>query len=252
MSSSAIVAWYQTLLMYLGLIALIGLCPAITCAESAQADPAGPVQVVSAPQSHADSGATAAGPSTVLKIPTTTVLPDPSNAIVQPVPSTTAPLAAASPASPMPMQSSAASTNTAVPAIGAAATKVASQSQVDGVEFLTPAQRRTYQRAASVFTVFCHDWERLLHEREVNNLEHLSWREDGGLEIATYTGYGKLESCECKASKEGLPIGKIRYDEINYSIAGKTIDEARHAIPKQTHEISTLEIFSWDKGKWFY
>jgi hypothetical protein len=124
--------------------------------------------------------------------------------------------------------------------------------QNDGLDLLSPAQRRTYQRASSTFTDFCHDWERLLHERELDNLEHLSWREDGGLETASYTGYSKVESCECKASKEGLPIGKIRYMEINYSIVGKTIQEARHAAPKLIHEINTLEIFSWDKGKWFY
>ncbi|MBV8054035.1 MAG: hypothetical protein JO071_02205 [Deltaproteobacteria bacterium] len=122
----------------------------------------------------------------------------------------------------------------------------------DGLELLSPAQRRTYQRAASMFPGFCHEWERLLHEREVDNLEHLSWREDGGLKTASYTGYGKVESCQCKASREGLPIGIIRYKEINYSIMGKTIQEARHAAPKLIHEIGTLEIFSWDKNKWFY
>jgi len=126
------------------------------------------------------------------------------------------------------------------------------QSQNDGLDLLSPVQRRTYQRAASAFSDFCHDWERMLHEREVNNLEHLSWREDGGLQTASYTGYGKVESCECKASKEGLPIGKIRYMEINYSIVGKTIQEARHAAPKLIHQISTLEIFSWEKDRWFY
>lgn len=126
------------------------------------------------------------------------------------------------------------------------------QTQADNVELLTPAQRRSYQRASSAFASFCHDWERLLHEREVNNLEHLSWQQSGGLEMATYTGYGKVESCECHASKEGLPIGKIRYEEMLYSIAGKTVNQARHAAPKIMHEIGTLEIFSWEKGKWFY
>jgi hypothetical protein len=128
----------------------------------------------------------------------------------------------------------------------------AAQAQADALESLSPAQRRTYLRASSAFSDFCHEWERLLHEREVNNLEHLNWRHDGGLETASYTGYGKVESCECKESKEGLPIGTIRYEEINYAIVGKTIEEARHAPPKPKHEIKTLEIFSWDKGKWFY
>jgi hypothetical protein len=116
----------------------------------------------------------------------------------------------------------------------------------------TPALRRTYERAASLFPTFCQDWERLLHEREVNNLEHLSWREQGGLETATYTGYGKVESCECKASKEGLPIGKISYEEINYLLTGKTMDQAKHSSPKLTGHIETLEIFSWEKNGWFY
>jgi hypothetical protein len=125
-------------------------------------------------------------------------------------------------------------------------------SQLEALESLSPAQRRTFERAASLFTVFCHDWERLLHEREVDNLTHLSWSKSGDLETAMYTGYGRVESCECKPSRQGLPIGKIRYEEKNYSIVGKTIEEARHAEPKVVHEISTLEIFSWDKGKWFY
>jgi hypothetical protein len=115
-----------------------------------------------------------------------------------------------------------------------------------------PVERRRYERAASAFATFCRDWQRLLHERELDNLHHLSWRERGGLETALYTGYGKIESCECKASKEGLPIGKIRYEQINYSLVGKTVEEARHSQPKLLNEISTLEIFSWDKNKWFY
>jgi len=136
-------------------------------------------------------------------------------------------------------------------ASSAGADPASAQAQADALA-LTPAQRRTYLRASSAFVDFCHEWERLLHEREVNNLEHLSWQKDGGLETANYTGYGKVESCECKESKEGLPIGTIRYDEINYAIVGKTMEEARHAAPKPKHEVKTLEIFSWDKGKWFY
>jgi hypothetical protein len=141
---------------------------------------------------------------------------------------------------------------TAAPTLPGATAVSAIPTQNDGVDFLTPAQRRTYQRASSAFTSFCHDWERLLHEREVNNLDHLSWQQNGGLQMATYTGYGKVQSCECHASKEGLPIGKIGYEEMLYSLAGRTVNDARHAAPKIMHEIRTLEIFSWDKGKWFY
>jgi hypothetical protein len=223
MISGAIVALCRGLLTRIGVIVLAGLLPVGALAETAQTLSA--AQTVAAADSHSDAGSAGTAASTVFKIPAATVGPAASNAAVQPVPKAPDP-----------------ATNAAL----------AVQSQIDGAELLSPAQRRTFQRAASEFGAFCHDWERLLHEREVNNLEHLSWRKDGDLETAIYTGYGKLESCECKASKEGLPIGKIRYQEINYSIAGKTINLARHAAPKLTHEINTLEIFSWDKGKWFY
>jgi hypothetical protein len=75
--------------------------------------------------------------------------------------------------------------------------------------FSSPAVRRTYEHAATAFPGFCQTWERLLHEREVNNLGHLNWRTLGGIEAANYTGYGKVESCECKACREGPPTGKM-------------------------------------------
>lgn len=215
----------------LGIAAFIGLSPVTARAGSAQLHSVDPVQGVATVERRSDSGATA-GAATVLKTSTSSAGPNATagiqpvaTAIVQPTPAKGA----------VARQSSASSTEAAF----------------DNLE-LTPAQRRVYRRAASAFHLFCQHWESLLHEREVNNLGHLSWRNDGGLETAMYTGYGKVESCECRASKEGLPIGKIRYEERNYSIAGKTIDEARRAAPKLIHEISTLEIFSWDKGKWFY
>jgi hypothetical protein len=142
--------------------------------------------------------------------------------------------------------------NATAPNPAASTASAATGPQLDAMWLLTPAQRRTFQRASVAFNSFCHHWEDLLHERELNNLEHLSWRQDGGTETADYTGYGKVQSCVCKASKEGLPIGKISYEENTYSIAGKTTDEARHSSPKITHQVSTIEIFSWDKEKWFY
>jgi hypothetical protein len=215
-------------LTWISAVALIGLLTVGALAESAQAQSTAAVQAATLAEPHSQTGATAAGASTVLKTPTAAVQPIPlSDAKINPVASMLAPNSGANAA-------------------------LAVKSQIDGLELLTPAERRIYQQAASVFPGFCHDWERPLHEREVNNLENLTWRNDGGLEIASYTGYGKLESCQCKASKEGLPIGEIQYEEINYSIIGKTIEEARHAAPKLTHQIRTLEIFSWDKGRWFY
>ena len=217
MSSRVITALFRSSLLWIWPAVLAGFLPASALAQSAQAQSTAAMQAVAPAEAHSETGAAVTSISAVLKTPTATVQPFPVSA--------------------------------SIPGANAAS---AVQSQIDGLELLSPAQRQTYQRASSAFTSFCHDWERLLHEREVNNLEHLSWREDGGLETATYTGYGKVESCECKASKEGLPIGKIKYEEINYSIVGKTMEEARRAAPKLIHEISTLEIFSWEKNKWFY
>jgi hypothetical protein len=112
--------------------------------------------------------------------------------------------------------------------------------------------RRRYEKASATFPAFCHDWEQKLHERESNNLDHLEWKLRDGYETATYVGYGNIKSCDCKMSKEGLPIGKLTYHEMTYYLAGKTIDEAKHAKPKAVSDTPTLEIFSWEKSKWFY
>jgi hypothetical protein len=241
---------------------LVGFLPVSALAEPAQIQATATVQAVAAAEPPSETGALVSGASTVSRIPTAPIQP-PSSVAIQPISNATPQSIPAAVVAPLPPKATTGradvatlsttinTTATKVDTVGGAASSAA-QSRIDGLELLSPAQRRTYQRAASAFTGFCRDWERLLHEREVDNLEHLSWREDGGLKTATYTGYGKLESCECKESKEGLPIGKIRYQEINYSIMGKTIGEARRAAPKLLHEISTLEIFSWDKGKWFY
>ena len=236
MSSNAIVALGRSMVAGLALATILILLPA-----NGQADPVQPQQM----GAEQATGAIRA-PSSVLKSGIGVSSPAVANEAVQSNSTSTPQAAGASvPAGTIgtPVGSNASAGTTSVSAI---------QPKIDGLELLTPAQRRAFERASSTFTSFCHDWERLLHERELNNLDHLSWRADGGLEMASYTGYGKVESCECKESQEGLPIGKIRYLEMNYSIAGKTIDEARHALPKLTHQIETLEIFSWDKGKWFY
>jgi hypothetical protein len=264
MSSNAIV-FLKAVLVSVGVMALTTLPVMSVRAEPPQTLSAQPT---AATQPHTDAGSVA-GASSILKVSATPArsatagAPEPIGGTppqLSPV-GTVVPLPSGSSTAPAGVRASSgdagASANkadgaTPVSAAAGASAPSSIQLQVDGLELFTPAQRQTYQRASSTFTSFCHDWERLLHEREVNNLEHLSWREAGGVKTATYTGYGKVESCECKESKEGLPIGKIRYRELLYSIAGKTIDEARHAAPKLTHEVSTLEIFSWDKGKWFY
>jgi hypothetical protein len=228
MSSSAIVASFRSSLTWIWALALIGLFSVGALAGAAQAQSTSAIQAVTLAEPHSQTGTMAAGASTILKTPTATIQPVPLNdAKIGPVAAMSAPRPVAN-------------------------ASFVAKSQLDNLEFYTKAQRRIYEQAASLFPGFCHNWEHLLHEREVNNREHLAWHNDGALKTASYTGYGKVESCQCKASKEGLPIGEIKYEEINYSIVGKTIEDAIRSTPKLTHQISTLEIFSWDKGKWFY
>lgn len=116
---------------------------------------------------------------------------------------------------------------------------------------LTKAQRRKWDMAQAALPGFCHKWDRMLHDREVNNLSHLDWHEKDGYETATYTGYGDIQGCEAKESDEGVPIGKVSYEEKNYYLAGKTTEEAK-SHPKLIGTTKTLEIFSWEKDRWFY
>ena len=118
--------------------------------------------------------------------------------------------------------------------------------------FHSDQERVLYQRAAARFPNFCNDWQRMLHDRETNNLQHLIWQSRDGAQTSTYTGYGRVETCETKESVEGIPIGKISYEEMIYYLAGKSTDEARHTPPKVIRQTRTLEIFSWEKDKWFY
>lgn len=117
---------------------------------------------------------------------------------------------------------------------------------------LSLVQRRKFERASADFPVFCQDWERKLHDREVDNLAHINWQKRGDYHTATYVAYSRIESCETKESDKGVPIGKLSYEEYNYYLVGKTIDEAKHAAPKLVSRTNTLKIFSWEKNRWFY
>jgi len=119
------------------------------------------------------------------------------------------------------------------------------------IAHLTYSQRRKWQMAQASLPSFCHKWDQLLHDREVNNLAHLDWHEKQGYETASYTGYGDVQSCVAKESDEGVPIGKVTYEERNYYLAGKTTAEAK-SHPKLINVTKTLEIFSYEKDRWFY
>jgi hypothetical protein len=109
-----------------------------------------------------------------------------------------------------------------------------------------------FKTAAETFPQFCQHWEQNLHDREVNNLEKLNYTEKEGFETATYTGYGKIASCEAHQSKDGYSIGKITYEEFIYYLTGKTRDEARKASPQTVSDTHTTEIFRFENNKWFY
>jgi hypothetical protein len=117
---------------------------------------------------------------------------------------------------------------------------------------LTPIQRRKYEQASEAFPSFCRDWERKLHDRETDNIAHIAWQQRGGYETASYVGYGPLESCTCKETPSGVPIGKLIYEEYSYYLVGKSLDEARQAKPKLVGQTNTLEIFSFEQDRWFY
>jgi hypothetical protein len=117
---------------------------------------------------------------------------------------------------------------------------------------LSTLARREFETAFRRLPSFCQNWQSKLHEREIRNLANLTWQEKSGYQTAIYVGYGKVDGCLCKESAVGVPIGKVTYDEYQYYLVGKTLNEAKAAKPKLTGTTHTLEIFSWDKEQWFY
>jgi hypothetical protein len=144
----------------------------------------------------------------------------------------------------------------AAPADGAAAPQKAHPIRA-ALSKLSPARlldSKLFQRAEHEFPAFCKDWESKLKEREHNNVSHVSWKVENGEEVGSYVGYGNVQSCTCKQSSKGIPVGKLTYQEFEYKLEGKTLDEAEHAKPQQNGITNTTEIFRWDKkqDKWIY
>jgi hypothetical protein len=169
----------------------------------------------------------------------TTTMPGTTPATVPPHLALTVPSIPAPPTSPA---------ATTIPLGAGAAVKAEMKKFV----FHSSAEETRYNQAAAKFPEFCHEWQRMLHDRETNSLDHLVWETRNGVQSTTYTGYGNVDSCETKESIEGVPIGKLSYMEMIYNLEGKTPEEARHTPPKIVHQTHTLEIFSWEKNKWFY
>jgi len=111
---------------------------------------------------------------------------------------------------------------------------------------------RNFERARSAFPGFCSEWERKLRERERKNLNGIQWKEQNGWKVGEFLGYSKIQTCTCKQSSRGQPLGILTYGEMNYYLTGKTIDEAKRATPKGTLATETTEIFRWGRNKWEY
>jgi hypothetical protein len=136
-----------------------------------------------------------------------------------------------------------------------AANKTLGQKVKAMVARLTPDRIKRdleFKQASALFPDFCKHWQQDLHDRETNNLSKLKFSQKDGFETATYTAYGKIAGCESHQSRDGYSIGRITYEEFIYYLAGKTEDEARHAVPKTVSDTHTTEIFRWENGKWFY
>jgi hypothetical protein len=113
-----------------------------------------------------------------------------------------------------------------------------------------PSGDPKFDHAALAFPDFCRDWQRKLHDRELNNLENISWKDQNGWKTATYVSYSPVKTCNCKRSTGGVPIGELTYQETELYLSGRTVEEARHATPKPVGITNTTEIFRWDRTKW--
>jgi hypothetical protein len=120
---------------------------------------------------------------------------------------------------------------------------------------LNPAMMRAlkdFQVASASFPDFCRDWARKLSVREHDNLGHIKWAMHDGVQTGSYVGYSSIDSCTCKEATNGVAVGILTYKEFDYTLTGKSVEEARHATPHATTIVPTREIFAYEKGKWFW
>jgi hypothetical protein len=109
-----------------------------------------------------------------------------------------------------------------------------------------------FRDAEAAFPRFCEEWAAKLRRRQVDNVAHIQWHERNGYETGTYVGYTRIESCVCKHSSKGMPVGRISYHEEIYYLVGRTIEEAKHAKPQLVGTTSIIELFNWNHHHWQY
>jgi hypothetical protein len=147
------------------------------------------------------------------------------------------------------------------PAVGVASTgtpvlKGLSGSGMQGTaQTLNPVMMRAlkqFQVASAAFPGFCRDWAHKLSVREHDNLGNIKWVMHDGSETGNYVGYSPIDSCTCKEASNGVAVGILTYKEFDYTLTGKSVEEAKHATPHATAVVPTREIFAYEKGKWFW
>ena len=224
-----------------------------------------------------DSSASEAAVATVPGALDAKAAPDAVSAAAVPAPSipsvtspTTPALAVAAPMSPSPV-APAKPVQASLPATAVAASTspatvdVASTSPVlkglngkgmeGAAQTLNPAMMRAlkeFQVASASFPDFCRDWARKLSVREHDNLGNIKWAMHDGVETGSYVGYGSIDSCTCKQASNGVAVGILTYKEFDYTLTGKSVEEAKHTTPHATTVVPTREIFAYEKGKWFW
>jgi hypothetical protein len=198
----------------------------------------------------------------------TAAIPAPT---VPPVTSpTTAALAAAAPINPSPVapstlgQITPAATvvaSTGTPGVNVANTGSPVLKGLNGngmqgaAQTLNPVMMRALKQfriASASFPDFCRDWGHKLTVREHDNLGNIKWEMRDGVETGSYVGYSSIDSCTCKEATNGVAVGILTYKEFDYTLSGKSVDEAEHSTPHASTVVPTREIFAYEKGKWFW
>jgi hypothetical protein len=191
--------------------------------------------------------------------------------IVPPVTSpTTAALAVAAPINPSPVAppnlgqtgpAAAVVASTGNPALNVASTGNPVLKGLNGngmqgsAQTLNPAMMhalKEFQVASASFPDFCRDWAHKLSVREHDNLGNIQWVMRDGVETGSYVGYSSIDSCTCKQASNGVSVGVLTYKEFDYTLSGKSVEEAEHSTPHAATVVPTREIFAYDKGKWFW
>ncbi len=237
------------------LIALAAL-PIAGCSHSAASSPDEATASALSGSSMTVQGAVPAGSSA--DVTAAAVVPAPSVPLV--TSPTTPALAAAAPINPSPV--SPPNLGQIIPATAVLASTetpvlkgLNSNAMESSAQTLNPVMMhalKEFQVASASFPDFCRDWARRLSVREHDNLGQIKWVMHDGVETGAYVGYSSIDSCTCKEASNGVAVGILTYREFDYTLTGKSVEEARHATPHATTVVPTREIFAYEKGKWFW